>query len=231
MVADSGRLSRHRRGGFPRRWQGGAEGEKGKPRPLAAIGFFAPTRKNGPASSVDGIGIALTGRGCPVPPQGRGGGPASELLRRRICRGSGCGVVFWICRHCDRGHRYCGERCRQKKRRQQRAGRQPAAPAKPGGAARSPRPATGLPGKAPPAARDGSYFRPPPPIRQHPGNMDKNAKKAALWGGISASAAIEAAPSRHSGRLHRVWTHAAVIGPEREKRCLGKRRRLRQGEG
>ena len=55
--------------------------------------------------------------------------------------------------------------------------------------------------------------------------MDKNAKKAALWGGISASAALEAAPNRHSGRLHRVWAHAAVIGPEREKRCLGKRRR------
>ena len=78
MGADSGRLSRHHRGGFPRRWQGGAEGEKGKPRPLAAIGFFAPTRKNGPTSSVDGIGIALTGRGCPVPPQGRGRGPATS---------------------------------------------------------------------------------------------------------------------------------------------------------
>ena len=48
--------------------------------------------------------------------------------------------------------------------------------------------------------------------------MDQTAKKAALWGGISASAAIEAAPSRHPGRLHRVWAHAAVIGPEREKR-------------
>ena len=41
-------------------------------------GFFAPTRKNGPASSVDGIGIALTGCGCPVPPQGRGRGPATS---------------------------------------------------------------------------------------------------------------------------------------------------------
>ena len=48
--------------------------------------------------------------------------------------------------------------------------------------------------------------------------MDQTAKKAALWGGISASAAIEAAPNRHPGRLHRVWAHAAVIGPEREKR-------------
>ena len=46
-------------------------------------------------------------------------GTREELLRRRICRGIGCGAAFWICRHCDRGHRYCGERCRQKKRRQQ----------------------------------------------------------------------------------------------------------------
>ena len=48
--------------------------------------------------------------------------------------------------------------------------------------------------------------------------MDKTAKEAALWGGISASAAVEAAPSRHPGRLHRVWAQAAVIGPEGEKR-------------
>ena len=43
-------------------------------------------------------------------------------------------------------------------------------------------------------------------------------------------AAIEAAPSRHPGRLHRVRAHAAVIGPEREKRCFGKRRRPRRTE-
>ena len=46
-------------------------------------------------------------------------GTREELLRHRICRGTGCGVVFWICCHCDRGHRYCGERCRRKARRQQ----------------------------------------------------------------------------------------------------------------
>ena len=46
-------------------------------------------------------------------------GTREELLRRRICRGVGCGAVFWICCHCDRGHRYCGERCRQKTQRQQ----------------------------------------------------------------------------------------------------------------
>ena len=55
--------------------------------------------------------------------------------------------------------------------------------------------------------------------------MDKTARKAALWGGISASAAIEAVSNRHPGRLHRVWAHAAVIGPEREKRCFGKKKK------
>ena len=95
---------------------------------------------------------------------------------------------------------------------------QPETPGQPGRKARSPGPATGLPGEVPPPARDGSYFRPPPAIRQHQGTMDKTAKRASLWGGISASAAIEAASNRHPGRLHRVWAHAAVIGPEREKR-------------
>ncbi len=95
---------------------------------------------------------------------------------------------------------------------------QPETPGQPGRKARSPGPATGLPGKVPPPARDGSYFRPPPPIRQHQGTMDQTAKEAALWGGISALAAIEAASNRHPGRLHRVWAHAAVIGPEGEKR-------------
>ena len=47
-------------------------------------------------------------------------GTREELLRRRNCRGAGCGGVFWICCHCDRGHRYCSDRCRRKKRRQQR---------------------------------------------------------------------------------------------------------------
>ena len=71
--------------------------------------------------------------------------------------------------------------------------------------------------KAPSPARDGSYFRPPPPIRQYQKTMEKTAKKAALLGGISASAAIEAVSSRHPARLHCVWAHARVIGPERER--------------
>ena len=142
-------------------------------------------------------------------------GTREELLRRRICRGIGCGAAFWICRHCDRGHRYCGERCRQKKRRQQTRDANRRHQQSRGGAARSPRPATGLPEKVPPPARDGSYFRPSPPIRQHQKTMDETAKKAALLGGISASAAIEAVSSRHPARLHCVWAHAGVIGPER----------------
>ena len=46
-------------------------------------------------------------------------GTREEPLRQRFCRETDCGAVFWICRHCDRGHRYCGERCRRKARRQQ----------------------------------------------------------------------------------------------------------------
>ena len=41
-------------------------------------------------------------------------GTREAPLRQRFCRGADCGAVFWICRHCDRGHRYCCARCRQK---------------------------------------------------------------------------------------------------------------------
>jgi len=42
------------------------------------------------------------------------------VLRQRFCRFSACGKVFWICRHCDRGQRYCSPLCRQQAYRQQR---------------------------------------------------------------------------------------------------------------
>jgi len=45
---------------------------------------------------------------------------AEEVLRQRVCRWQECGAIFWICRHCDRGHQYCTDRCRQKARRAQR---------------------------------------------------------------------------------------------------------------
>lgn len=42
------------------------------------------------------------------------------ILRQRVCRGSGCHAVFWICPHCDRGQRYCSLACRAEARLQQR---------------------------------------------------------------------------------------------------------------
>jgi hypothetical protein len=41
-------------------------------------------------------------------------------LRQRLCRAGACGSVFYVCRLCDRGQRYCSERCRDKSRREQR---------------------------------------------------------------------------------------------------------------
>jgi hypothetical protein len=40
------------------------------------------------------------------------------VLRQRIC--FTCRNLFWICRHCDRGHRYCSASCRDRAYRQQR---------------------------------------------------------------------------------------------------------------
>ena len=42
------------------------------------------------------------------------------VLRQRFCRDIACGKRFWICRHCDRGQRYCSPLCRQQAYRQQR---------------------------------------------------------------------------------------------------------------
>jgi hypothetical protein len=41
-------------------------------------------------------------------------------FRQRFCRAQACGSVFYVCRRCDRGQRYCSERCRDKARREQR---------------------------------------------------------------------------------------------------------------
>jgi hypothetical protein len=40
------------------------------------------------------------------------------ILRPHICLT--CDKLFWICRHCYRGQRYCSCRCREKARRLQR---------------------------------------------------------------------------------------------------------------
>jgi hypothetical protein len=41
-------------------------------------------------------------------------------LRQRLCRGQACGAVFYVCRSCDRGQRYCSDVCRTSARRAQR---------------------------------------------------------------------------------------------------------------
>ena len=42
------------------------------------------------------------------------------VLRQLFCRGTDCGVMFFICRSCDRGQVYCGDECRHRMRREQR---------------------------------------------------------------------------------------------------------------
>ena len=45
---------------------------------------------------------------------------AQEVVWRELfCRGSGCGVMFYICGSCYRGQVYCGDGCRGRMRRQQ----------------------------------------------------------------------------------------------------------------
>ena len=58
---------------------------------------------------------------CPVPPavahgggSWRSGSAVTDLPRSRVSSG------FFICTHCDRGHRYCSTQCREQARRQQR---------------------------------------------------------------------------------------------------------------
>lgn len=41
-------------------------------------------------------------------------------LRQRFCGAEACRGAFYVCRCCDRGQRYCSERCREKARREQR---------------------------------------------------------------------------------------------------------------
>lgn len=45
---------------------------------------------------------------------------AEVVLRHTFCRAQGCGGIFYICRSCDRGQRYCTDRCRSKARHEQR---------------------------------------------------------------------------------------------------------------
>ena len=91
-----------------------------------------------------------------APSCGVGALPREVLWRQLFCRGPGGGAMFTICGSCYRGQVYCGERCRRRMRRQQMRLANRRHQDSPEGRARSPGPATGLPGKVPPA-RDGSW--------------------------------------------------------------------------
>jgi hypothetical protein len=43
-----------------------------------------------------------------------------NCLRLRFCHISGCRAMFFVCKSCDRGQRYCSPQCRQLGRLQQR---------------------------------------------------------------------------------------------------------------
>ena len=46
---------------------------------------------------------------------------AREVVwHKLLCRGSGCGVMFYICGSCYRGQVYCGDGCRGRMRREQK---------------------------------------------------------------------------------------------------------------
>jgi hypothetical protein len=47
-------------------------------------------------------------------------GVQQRLFYQRRCHAPSCGALFFICRSCYRGQRYCSERCRQLTRLQQR---------------------------------------------------------------------------------------------------------------
>ena len=69
-----------------------------------------------------------------------------------------------------------------------------------------------------PPERDGCTFPRAHTIRQYQKTIDGNGNKHFIWRGIPGPAPVWAASNRHPARLHRVWAHAAVIGPEGEKR-------------
>ena len=47
--------------------------------------------------------------------------PAHEnCLRMRSCHVSNCRTLFFVCKGCDRGQRYCSQKCREESRRQQK---------------------------------------------------------------------------------------------------------------
>ena len=59
----------------------------------------------------------MIGTGCPLLPV-QASKPVraacSTVFHQQVCHFPSCGAVFYLCRHCDRGRRYCTSRCREK---------------------------------------------------------------------------------------------------------------------
>ena len=68
-------------------------------------------------------GTATAGSEChdrwPFFTPARGAMAQEVVFRELCCRGSGCGVMFYICGSCYRGQVYCGDGCRGRMRREQ----------------------------------------------------------------------------------------------------------------
>ena len=166
-----------------------AAGGKGKPRPLADDrGFLRQPEKTAPRHLQ--MGPRLPGRVAVVPSRRKGGegdprsAPApTDLPGGRLWRG-----VLDL-PPLRPGPPVLRRAMPAKNPAATTAGRQPAAPAKPGRTARSPGPATGLPGTVPPA-RDGSTFQRPHSIRQYQKTIDKNGNKHVIDEGVPGSAPV-----------------------------------------
>jgi hypothetical protein len=63
--------------------------------------------------------VARSSVGCLSPLTSAMADACKVTLVQRFCRANECGALFFVCCHCDRGHAYCSERCRQKARRRQ----------------------------------------------------------------------------------------------------------------
>ena len=141
---------------------------------------------------------------CPVPPaMTHGGGSWRSGSAATGLPGQRCHAVFFICSHCDRGHRYCSTRVPRASPPPAAAVRQPPPPAEPGRPARSSRSPAGVPAAASSAsARDGSRF----PFDHFPGIIR-------LWNGRCESRASSGGPQplarKHSLAL---WLRCRICG-------------------
>ena len=135
--------------------QGRAARRKGKPRSLERSGFFiaAPVQGRDHSNSQIRAPRQMAFVHTPVGCDGQRSGVATVVLPRVGLRGDVLHLRFLLS-----GAGLLRRALPAESATATTAGRQPAAPAKPGRTARSPRPATGLSAAPPPGPRDGYTF-------------------------------------------------------------------------